>query len=131
MGFEVFGFFVLGYVLQEAWLIGETLVAGVTLVGLVGLVTATVTLQVAQLAECLRAARVSTLVGLVACMSTDVLLQMAQLGELPLADLAAVRFDAQVDPSVLRQVRRVREGLRTLGALVGLRLTHVDLRVEL
>lgn len=32
---------------------------------------------------------------------------------------------------VLRQVRGIRERLRALGALVRLRLTHVDLRVEL
>ena len=56
---------------------------------------------------------------------------MAQLGELPLANLAAVRLDAQVDPGVLGQVRGVRERLRALGALVRLRLAHVDLRVEL
>lgn len=56
---------------------------------------------------------------------------MAQLGELPLANLAAVRLDAQVDPGVLGQVRGVRERLRALGAFVRLRLAHVDLRVEL
>lgn len=56
---------------------------------------------------------------------------MAQLGELPLANLAAVRLDAQVDPGVLGQVRGVRERLRALGAFVRLRLAHVDLRMEL
>ena len=53
------------------------------------------------------------------------------MGELPLANLAAVRLDAQVDPGVLGQVRGVRERLRALGAFVRLRLAHVDLRVEL
>lgn len=56
---------------------------------------------------------------------------MAQLRELPLTDLAAVRLDAEVDPRVLRQVRRVCERLRALVALVRFRLAHVHLRVEL
>lgn len=56
---------------------------------------------------------------------------MAQLGELPLANLAAVRLDAQVDPGVLGQVRGVRKRLRALGTFVRLRLAHVDLRMEL
>ena len=37
------------------------------------------------------------------------LLQVGELGELPLADLAAVGLDAQVDPGVLGQVGTVRE----------------------
>lgn len=53
------------------------------------------------------------------------------MGELPLADLTAVRLNAQVDPRVLGQVRGVCERLRALRALVRLRLAHVDLRVEL
>jgi hypothetical protein len=61
----------------------------------------------------------------------DVLLQVGELGELPLADLAAVGLDAQVDPGVLGQVGTVREGFVTAGALVGLRLPHVDLGVQL
>ena len=59
------------------------------------------------------------------------LLQVGQLGELSLTDLAAVRLDAQVDPSVLRQVGAVREGLVAGGALVGLGFSHVDLGVQL
>ena len=59
------------------------------------------------------------------------LLQVGQLGELPLTDLAAVRLDAKVDPSVLRQVGAVRECLIAGGALVGLGFSHVDLGVQL
>ena len=44
------------------------------------------------------------LVGLVPGVGPDVLLQVGELGELPLADLAAVGLDAQVDPHVLRQI---------------------------
>lgn len=131
VGLEVLRLLVLGYVLEQARLVRETLVAGVALVGLVGLVAARMALQIAQLTEGLRAAGVPTLVRLVACVRADVLLQVTQLRELPLADLAAVRLDAQVDASVLRQVRRVRERLRALRALVRLRLPHVDLRVQL
>lgn len=64
-------------------------------------------------------------------MGPDVLLEVRQLRELPLADLAAVRFDAQMDAGVLGQVGTVRERLAALGALVGLRLAHVRLRVQL
>ena len=73
----------------------------------------------------------TTLVGLVPGVSPDVLLQVGQLGELPLTDLAAVRLDAEVDPSVLRQVGAVREGLSTRGALVGLGFPQVDLCMQL
>lgn len=89
------------------------------------------TLQVAQLTEGLVTAGVTTLVRLVARVRADVLLEVRQLRELALADLAAVRFDAQVDTSVLRQVRAVRERLAALRTLVRLHLTHVQLRVQL
>ncbi len=46
----------------------------------------------------------ATLVGLVPGVGPDVLLQVGELGELPLADLAAVGLDAQMDPHVLRQI---------------------------
>jgi hypothetical protein len=46
----------------------------------------------------------ATLIGLVPGVGPDVLLQVGELGELPLADLAAVGLDAQVDPHVLRQI---------------------------
>ena len=64
-------------------------------------------------------------------MGPDVLLQVGQLGELPLADLAPVRLDPQVDPRVLRQVGAVGERLVTRSTFVGFRLPHVDLGVEL
>ena len=59
------------------------------------------------------------------------LLQMRQLGELALANFASVRFDAQMDPRVLGEVRRVGEGFVALGALVGFRFSHVNLGVQL
>ena len=49
-------------------------------------------------------------------MRPNVLLQVGELRELPLADLAAIGLDAQVDPRVLRQVARVGKGFRALGA---------------
>ena len=48
---DMFGLLVLGDVLQEGGLIGEALVAGLTLVRLVSLVTSRVTLEVRQLGE--------------------------------------------------------------------------------
>ena len=54
VGLDVFRIFVFGNVLQERSLLGETFVAGVTLVGLVCLVTSGVRLQVRQLGEGLR-----------------------------------------------------------------------------
>lgn len=93
--------------------------------------TARVTLQVAQLTEGLVAASVATLVRLVARMRADVLLEVRQLRELALADLAAVRFDAQVDSGVLRQVGAVGESLAALRTLVRLDLAHVQLGVQL
>ena len=47
--FEMLGLLVLGYVLEERRLVDEALVAGVALVGLVGLVAAGVALQVGEL----------------------------------------------------------------------------------
>ena len=46
----------------------------------------------------------TTFVGLVPGVGPDVLLEVGELGELPLADLAAVGLDAQVDPHVLREI---------------------------
>jgi len=118
-------------VLQQRGLVREALVAGVALERFVRLVTPRVRLQVGELREGLLTAGMPALVRLVARVRPDVLLQVRELRELPLADLAAVRLDPQVDPRVLRQIRRVGEGLRALGALVRLRLPHVDLRVQL
>jgi len=128
---QVLRLLVLGDVLQQRRLVGEALVAGVALERLVRLVAPRVRLQVGELREGLLAAGMPALVRLVARMRPDVLLQMRELRELSLADLTAVRLDAQVDPGVLRQIRRVGEGLRALGALIRLRLPHVDLRVQL
>ena len=47
---------VFGYVVEQGLLVSKTLIAGVTLVGLVSLVTAGVGLQVGQLGEGLGAA---------------------------------------------------------------------------
>ena len=93
--------------------------------------TPRVRLQVGQLRERLVAPRMTAFVRLVTGMGPDVLLQVRQLRELALTDLTSVGFDAQVDPSVLRQIRRVGERLRTLRALIWLGLTHVDLSVQL
>ncbi len=46
----------------------------------------------------------ATLVGLVPGVGPDVLLEVGELGELPLADLAAVRLDPQVDAHVLGEI---------------------------
>ena len=64
-------------------------------------------------------------------MGPDVLLQVGQLGELPLADLAPVRLDPQVDPRVLRQVGAVGEGLSTCSTFVRFGFSQVDLCVKL
>ena len=51
MGLDMLGLLVLGDVLQQGGLIGEALVAGLTLVRLVSLVTSRVTLEIRQLRE--------------------------------------------------------------------------------
>lgn len=56
---------------------------------------------------------------------------MGQLRELPLADLAPVGLDPQVDAGVLGQVGTVCERLAALGTLVRFGLAHVRLRVQL
>ena len=73
----------------------------------------------------------AALVRLVSRVGANVLLQVTELRELALADLAAVRFDAQMDARVLRQVRTVGERLRALRTFVRLGFAHVDLRVKL
>lgn len=123
--------FVLGYVLKQAGLVGEALVAGVAFVRFVGLVTPRVRLEIGQLREGFLAAGVTTLVRFVAGVGANVLLQVRQLGEFALADFATVRLDAQMDPRVLREVARVGERLRALTALVRLRFSQMHLRVQL
>ena len=51
VGLDMFGLLVLWVVLQQGGLIGEALVAGLTLVRLVSLVTSRVTLEIRQLRE--------------------------------------------------------------------------------
>lgn len=86
-------------------------------------------LQIGQLREGLVAAWRPTLVRLISRVRPDVLLKMRQLCELPLADLAPIWLDTQVDTRMLRQVRGVGERLGAFGALVRFGLTHVDLSV--
>lgn len=131
MGLQMLRFFVLGNMLQQRWLIGETLVARVALEGFVRLVAPGVRLEIRQLGKCFQTTDMSTFVRLVTGVSTDVLLQVGQLGEFPLANLAPVRLDAQVYPSVLRQIAGVCERLIALGTFVGFCLSHVNLRVRL
>lgn len=71
---QVLRLLVLRYVLKQTRFVREALVARVTLVRLVGLVASRVALQVAQLAERFRAARMPALVRLVAGVRADVLL---------------------------------------------------------
>lgn len=128
---QVLRLLVLGNVVEEAGLVGKALVAAVALEGLVRLVGAAVRLKVGQLREGLGAGGPAASVRLVTGVRPNVLLQVAELGELPLAELAAVRLDAQVDARVLREVAAVGKALRALAALVRLRLAHVDLSVQL
>lgn len=86
---QVLRLLVLGNVIEESVLVDEALVAGVALVGFVGLVASGVGLQVGELREGLGAAVVATLVRLVARVCADVLLQVRQLRELSLADFAS------------------------------------------
>lgn len=94
----MFRLFVLRDVLEEGGFVGKALVAGVALIRLVRLMTSRVGLEVTQLREGLGAGRMPALVGLVSRVRPHVLLQMRELRELALTDLAAVRFDAKVDP---------------------------------
>lgn len=71
----------------------------------------------------------ATLVRLVAGVCAYVLLQVRQLGELALANLTAIRFDAQMYACVLRQIRGIGERFRALSTFVGLGLTHMHLSV--
>lgn len=71
---QVLRLFVLRYMLEEAGLVGEALVAGVAFVRLVGLMAPRVTLEVAQLTERLRTTWMPTLVRLVTGVRAYVLL---------------------------------------------------------
>lgn len=70
-------------------------------------------------------------VRLVPGVCPNVLLEVGQLGELPLADLAPVGLDAEVDSGVLGKVGAVGKRLVAARALVRLRLTQVYLCVQL
>lgn len=128
---QMLGFLVLGNMLQQRGFIGETFVARVALEGFVRLVASRVRLEIRQLGKCLQTTDMSTFVRFVTGVSTDVLLQVGQLSEFSLANLAPVRFDAQVYPSMLREITRVCECLIALGTFVGFCFTHVNLRVQL
>lgn len=127
VGLEVLGLLVLRDVLEETRLVAEALVAGVALVRFVGLVAPRMALEVGKLGEGLVAARVAAFIRLVPRVGPDVLLEVGQLGELPLADLAPVGLDAEVDPRVLAQVRTIGERFTALIALIRLYLPHVQL----
>lgn len=120
-----------GDMFQQILFVREAFVTGVAFKGLIGLVAATMALEVGELREGLGATNLCAPIGLVTCVGSDMLLQMGELGELALADLAAVGFDPKVDARVLCKVRGVGERLRALRAAVRLRLAQVDLRVEL
>lgn len=61
-------------------------------------------LQVGELRKCFLASGMTTFVGFVSRVGADVLLEVRQLRKFPLTDLTAVRLDAQVNASVLRQI---------------------------
>lgn len=71
-------------------------------------------MQVGELREGLLAPGMAALVRFVAGVRPDVLLEMREMRKLPLTNLTAVGFDAQVDAGVLGQVTGI--GKR-LGAL--------------
>ena len=50
---------------------------------------------------------------------------MRELGKLALADFTAIGFDAQMNASVLREVRGIGKGFGALRALVGFGLTAI------
>lgn len=64
-------------------------------------------------------------------MRPNMLLEVRQLREFTLADLAAVGLDPEMYPRVLGEIGAIRERLATLRALVGFRLSHMGLRVQL
>lgn len=119
---QMLGVLVLGYVLQKRHLIAKALIARVAFERFIRLMAARMRLQIGQLGERLGAAGVPAFVWLIARMGAYVLLQVRQLRELALANLAAVRLDAQMDARVLRQIRRIGKGFTARGALVRLRL---------
>ena len=101
---EVLGLLVFGNVFKKGCFVGETFVTTVTFEGLVSLMTSRVGLEVRQLRECFVTSLMPTLVGFVSSVSSNMLLEMRKLSKLPHADLAFIRLDAQVDPSMLRQI---------------------------
>lgn len=95
---------VLGYVFEQRYLIAEALVARVAFERFVRLMAARMRLQIRQLREGLGAPCMPTFVRFVARVRTYMLLQVRELRKLALANLAAVRFDAEMDARMLRQV---------------------------
>ena len=84
---------VFGYVVEQGLLVGETLIAGVALVGLVSLVTPGVGLQVGQLGE-----------GLGAAWNRKRLVRKGSVGFL-IAELSSRRFSSQSVDKVQLVVR--------------------------
>lgn len=128
---QVLALLVLGNVFQERCLIHKTLIAGVALVWLVGLMAPRVALEVGELTEGLVAAWVTAFVGLVTSVGANVLLEMRELSKLTLTDITAVWFDAEMDASVLGEVGTVGECLGALRAFVRLRFSHMNLGMQL
>lgn len=64
-------------------------------------------------------------------MGAYMLLEVRQLREFSLTDLATIRFDAQMDAGVLRQIAGIGECLGALRAFVWFRFAHVKLRMNL
>ena len=93
MRLEMFGLLVLGDVVQEGGFVGEALVAGVTLVRFVRLMTTGMGLKVGELREGLITSWMTTFVRLVTRVRSYMLLQMRQLRKLSLANLTPVRLD--------------------------------------
>lgn len=87
-------FFVFGDMFQQILLMREAFVAGVTFEGFIGLVAATVALEIRELRESLGAADLGASVGLISRVRTNVLLQVRELRKLPLADFASVRLNS-------------------------------------
>lgn len=66
-------------------------------------------------------------VGFLAGVGSDVLLEVTQLGESAVTERTDVRFDSEMNASVLRQIGRIGKALVAGGALIGLRVCPMHL----